>query len=118
MSFEFSFPTSFDASFRLSFEASDERSAAPSFEMSNARSDEASFEMSDGRSSEASFRVCFLRYFPANSETSFMASSRRSFELRDWGAPGWMDTQKHGCSMKPEVSIGRRREEAAEVLLA
>jgi hypothetical protein len=75
-----SFQRSFDASFRLSFEASDERSNALSFEMSDALSDEASFGMSDERSYEVSFRVCFLRYFPANSETSFLASFQDSFQ--------------------------------------
>ena len=88
MSFELSFQKSFDASSRPSFEASDERSDALSFETSDARSDEASFQMSDGRSCEVSFRVCFLRYFPANSETSFPASSRRSFEPRDCWSRG------------------------------
>jgi hypothetical protein len=34
-----------------------------------------------------------------------------------WGAPGWMDTQKHECSMKPEVTFGYR-EEAAAILHA
>jgi hypothetical protein len=82
MSFELSFQRSFDASFRLNFAASHVRSDALSFEMSNARSDEASFEMSDGRSSEVSFRVCFLRYFPANSETSYPASFQGSFQRK------------------------------------
>jgi len=74
MSFEWSFQRSFDASFRRSFELSDAGSDALSFEVSDARSDEASSEMSDGRSCEVSFRVCFLRYFPTNSEASFPAS--------------------------------------------
>jgi len=78
MSFELSFQRSFDASFRRSFAASDVRSDALSFEMSDARSDEASFGMSDGRSYEVSFRVSVLRCFPANSETSFLASFQRS----------------------------------------
>jgi hypothetical protein len=82
MNFELSFQRSFDASFRWSFEESDERSNTLSFEMSDARSDEASFELSDGRSYEVSFRVCFLRYFLANSDASFP----KSFEERIEGS--------------------------------
>ena len=35
-----------------------------------------------------------------------------------WGAPGLMDSHDGECTMKPEVSIGHYREEAAEVLYA
>jgi hypothetical protein len=41
--------------------------------------------MSDGRSDEVSFRVSILRYFPANSDTSFLTSLQGSFEVRDKG---------------------------------
>jgi hypothetical protein len=42
---------------------------------------------------------------------------RQNEAIWPWGAPGWMDTQKHECSMKPEVTFGYR-EEAAEGLHA
>ena len=68
--------------------------------------------------------VCVLTTFGSSqsSEGAFAAQAAPTPAMsvlgHMWGAPGWMDTQKHGCSMKPEVSNGRRREEAAEVLLA
>ena len=76
---------SFDASFRRSFESSDERSNALSFETSDARSNVTSFEMSDGMCSQTSSQVSSLRYFPANSETSFLASFGESNRgVEDW----------------------------------
>jgi hypothetical protein len=38
--------------------------------------------------------------------------------MKVWGAPDHMDTRIVECGMKPEVTIGRRKEEAAEDLLA
>jgi len=39
-------------------------------------------------------------------------------DFEGWGAPGLMDSHDGECTMKPEVSIGHYREEAAEVLYA
>jgi hypothetical protein len=77
MSSWLSFQRSFDASFRRSFEASDARSQALSLKTSDARSDVTSTKMSDGRSNEVSLRISVLRYFPANSETSFQLCLER-----------------------------------------
>jgi len=83
MNFELSVETSFDACLRPSFELSDVRSDALRFEVSAARSDVKSNELSDGRSDGVSLRASVLRRFPANSETSFMASLQGSLEKSD-----------------------------------
>jgi hypothetical protein len=100
MSFELSFQKSFDASLRWSSEASDVRSNALNLETSDARSDVKSNEMSDGRSDEVSLRISVLRYFPANSETSFLASFEGSFQGRVWGRVKHLSGQFAGRSLQ------------------
>ena len=64
-----------------SFEAGDVRSDTLTLETSDARRDVKSIEVSDGRSGEVSLRASVLRYFPANSETSFLMSFQGSFSM-------------------------------------
>ena len=109
--FEGSFEKSFDASFRPSFAASDARSNALSFETSDARCDVTSFELSNGRCYEVRFRVCILRYFPANSEASFLASFQGSFPERGNTALTERRKQQKAAGKLDRLTLDGAREE-------